>query len=151
VHKKHTPNYSVIKVYRRNIDRNKTFSSCISYFPAQGCEGRSVRITNCNSFRKRATFMLFISMGEIMSLNCGHQRACGSCRRWYMSMEWWWNDTDSQNRRTQRKTCLSANLSTTNPRWTDAGANPGLRRERPLTYGSKCDVTYIYELLTDSP
>ena len=31
------------------------------------------------------------------------------------------------------KTCPSATLSTTNPTWTDAGSNPGLRGQRPAT------------------
>jgi hypothetical protein len=32
--------------------------------------------------------------------------------RWKMSMEHWWDDTDSGSRSTGRKTCLSATLST---------------------------------------
>jgi hypothetical protein len=35
-----------------------------------------------------------------------------------------WHDTDRGNRRTRRKTCPSATLSTTNPTWTDPGPNP---------------------------
>jgi hypothetical protein len=38
-----------------------------------------------------------------------------------------------ENRRTRRKTCPSATLSTTKPTWIDPGANPGLRVERPAT------------------
>jgi hypothetical protein len=38
-----------------------------------------------------------------------------------------------KNRRTRRKTCPSATLSTTNPTCTDPDANPGLRGERPAT------------------
>jgi hypothetical protein len=38
-----------------------------------------------------------------------------------------------ENRRTRRKTCPSATLSTTNPTWIVPGANPGLRGERPAT------------------
>jgi hypothetical protein len=44
-----------------------------------------------------------------------------------------WNDTDRENRRTRRETCPSGILSTTNHTWTDLGANPGLRSERPAT------------------
>jgi hypothetical protein len=45
-----------------------------------------------------------------------------------------WNDIlTGENRRTRRKTCLSATLSTTNPTSTDLGANPDLRGERPAT------------------
>jgi hypothetical protein len=35
-----------------------------------------------------------------------------------------------KNRSTRGKTCPSATLSTTNPKWTDPGSNPGLRGER---------------------
>jgi hypothetical protein len=38
-----------------------------------------------------------------------------------------------ENRRTRRKTCPSATLSTTNPIWVEPGANPGLRGERPAS------------------
>jgi hypothetical protein len=38
-----------------------------------------------------------------------------------------WNDTDRGRRRTLRKTCPSANFSTTNTTWTDQDANKGLR------------------------
>jgi hypothetical protein len=38
-----------------------------------------------------------------------------------------------ENLSTRGKTCPSATLSTTNPTWTDAGSNPGLRGERPKT------------------
>jgi hypothetical protein len=36
-----------------------------------------------------------------------------------------------ENRRTRRKICSSATLSTTNHTWIDPGANPALRGERP--------------------
>jgi hypothetical protein len=38
-----------------------------------------------------------------------------------------------ENRRTRRKTCPSATLSTTNPIWIDPGTNPGLHGERPAS------------------
>jgi hypothetical protein len=45
-----------------------------------------------------------------------------------------WNDIlTGENRRTQRKTCPSATLSTTNHTWIDPGSNPSLRGERPAT------------------
>jgi hypothetical protein len=53
--------------------------------------------------------------------------------RWYEFGERRWNDIDGENRKTRRKTCPSATLSTTNPTWIDPGANPGLRGERPAT------------------
>jgi hypothetical protein len=53
---------------------------------------------------------------------------------WYECWERRCNDTlTEENRRTRRKTCLSATLSTTNPTWIDQSANPGLRGERPAT------------------
>ena len=36
-----------------------------------------------------------------------------------------------ENRSSRGKTCPSATWSTTNPTWTDAGSNPGLRGEKP--------------------
>jgi hypothetical protein len=52
--------------------------------------------------------------------------------RWYEFGERQWNDIlTGENRRTRRKTCPSATLSTTNPTWFDPDANPGLRGETP--------------------
>jgi hypothetical protein len=47
-----------------------------------------------------------------------------------------------ESRRTRRKTCLSATLSTTNPTWTDPGANLGPPRNRPLTNHLSHDMVY---------
>jgi hypothetical protein len=44
-----------------------------------------------------------------------------------------WSDIDRENRRTRRKTCPCASLSTTNPTWIVLGANPGIRDEKPAT------------------
>jgi hypothetical protein len=68
-----------------------------------------------------------------MSLNCGHQRAYYSSPRWYMSMVLQRNDSDKVKPKNSEKTCPSATLSTTNPTWTDQGANPGLRSEGQTT------------------
>jgi hypothetical protein len=38
-----------------------------------------------------------------------------------------------ENRRSRRETCPSATSSTTNPTWSDRGANSGLRGEKPAT------------------
>jgi hypothetical protein len=47
-----------------------------------------------------------------------------------------------ENRRTRRKTCPSATLTTRNPTWIDRGAYPGLCCERPatnrLSHGTAC-------------
>jgi hypothetical protein len=58
-----------------------------------------------------------------------------------------WNDVlTGENRRTRRKTCPSATLSTTNATWIDPGANQGLRGERPatndLSHGTALYATY---------
>jgi hypothetical protein len=65
--------------------------------------------------------------GETMSLNCGHQLF--NTQVIYEDGGPRWNDTDRENRKTHRKPCHSATLSTKNPTWTD----PGLRGERPTT------------------
>jgi hypothetical protein len=49
---------------------------------------------------------------------------------WRATVELYWQ---GKNRRTRRKTCPSATLSTTNPTWIDTDANPGLLGERPAT------------------
>jgi hypothetical protein len=60
-----------------------------------------------------------------------------------------------ENRRTRRKTCPSATLSTTNPTWTDLGANPGLRGEGPVTndlsHGTAVTTCYISNQYSDWP
>jgi hypothetical protein len=73
--------------------------------------------------------------GVRLSLNCDHQRAyCSYAQMIYEYRERQSkDDTDRRNGRTRRKPCPSATLSTTNPTWTDQGANPGLRGERPAT------------------
>jgi len=57
-----------------------------------------------------------------------------------MNMEQWWNYTDRVIQRTRRKTCPSATLFTANLTWTDPGANPVLRGERPVTNGLSHDT-----------
>jgi hypothetical protein len=47
-----------------------------------------------------------------------------------------------KKRRTRRKTCHSATLSTTNPTWIDPGANPSLRGERPATNRLRHGTTF---------
>jgi len=55
----------------------------------------------------------------------------------------WQNDNGGRNRRTRRKTCPSATLSTINPTWTDTGANTGLRDEMPVTNHLNCGSTTL--------
>jgi hypothetical protein len=54
-----------------------------------------------------------------------------------------------KNRRTRRKTCPSATLSTTNPTWIDKGANSGLRGERPATNDLSHGTAYFNILRSD--
>jgi hypothetical protein len=67
-------------------------------------------------------------------------------------MEHQWNEIDRGKRTTRRKTCPSATLSTTNPKWTDPGSNPGIRGERPATnrlrHGTafRCNLTFYTTL-----
>jgi hypothetical protein len=59
----------------------------------------------------------------------------------------------AENRRTRRKTCPSATFSTTHPRWTDLGTNPGRRGEKPATkrpvlwHGLLGHLTLLYSYL----
>jgi hypothetical protein len=50
-----------------------------------------------------------------------------------------------RNRRAQRETCLRTTSFATNPIWTESGANPGLRSNRPaanrLSHGTACHVS----------
>jgi hypothetical protein len=69
--------------------------------------------------------------------------------RWYEFGEWRSNGIlTGENRRTQRKTCPSATLSTTNLTWIDPGANPGLHSERlatnDLSHGMAKTVFYFH-------
>jgi hypothetical protein len=52
-----------------------------------------------------------------------------------------------ENRRTGRKTCPSATLSTTNPTWIDPGENTGLRCERPATNDLSPGTVRVVSLL----
>jgi hypothetical protein len=56
-----------------------------------------------------------------------------------------------RNRRTRRKTCPSATLSTTNPTWIDPGANPGLPGERPETNRLKNGTAQSSMKMTHKP
>jgi hypothetical protein len=74
--------------------------------------------------------------------------------RWYEFGERRWNDIVTwKNRRTRRKTCPSAILSTTNPTWIDPGANPGLRGEWPatndLSHGMTLPVAFSYNKISN--
>jgi hypothetical protein len=72
--------------------------------------------------------------GEKMPVNCNQQWASCSSLKWYISLESHGGMmlTD-ENQRTQRETCPSATLSTTNPTWTDPSTNLGPCYERPAT------------------
>jgi hypothetical protein len=68
--------------------------------------------------------------------------------RWYEFGERRWNYIlTGKNRRTRRKTCPSATLSTTNLTGIDSGANPGLRGERPATNNLSHGTAQLFDLL----
>jgi hypothetical protein len=71
---------------------------------------------------------LLLWWGETMSLGTGSLTAPLSIPQ--MIHEWIWSSGEmiltGENRRTRRKTCPSATLSTINPTWTDLWANSGL-------------------------
>jgi hypothetical protein len=80
--------------------------------------------------------LLFLMVGWVLvpKRGCLLTLAYYAFPRWYEFGERRWNDIlTRENRRTPRKTCPSATLSTTNPTWIDPGAKPGLRSERPAT------------------
>jgi hypothetical protein len=62
-----------------------------------------------------------------------------------MIHDWIWSSSGmimaGENRRTQRETCPSATLSTTNPTWTNVGAYPHLRSAKPATNRLSYDTT----------
>jgi hypothetical protein len=47
--------------------------------------------------------------------------------------EQWWNYTDRGKLKTSEKNLSQCHLSTTNPTWSDLGANPSLHKENPAT------------------
>jgi hypothetical protein len=54
-----------------------------------------------------------------------------------------------ETRRTRRKTCPSAALSTTNPSWIDPGPNPGFSCECPATNDLSYGTAYMEPYCTD--
>jgi hypothetical protein len=82
-------------------------------------------------FLRHSSTLLFFPEGGVGLV---HKRGClltleyYAFPRWYEFGERWWNDIwTGENRRTRRKPCTSATLSTTNPTWIDPGANPSRR------------------------
>jgi hypothetical protein len=77
--------------------------------------------------------LLYIALSRLWSaIYHGYQCCGGTCcldcssPRWYMSIESYGGLLlTEENLRTQRRTCPSATLSTTNYIWTDSGSNPG--------------------------
>jgi hypothetical protein len=90
-------------------------------------------ITNeCAKYSLKGTSFLSPEggVGLVPKRGCLLTLAYYSFPRWYEFGERRWNDIlTGENRRTRRKTCPSATLSTINPIWID----PGLRGERPAT------------------
>jgi hypothetical protein len=71
--------------------------------------------------------------GEIMSLNCGHQRTYCSSFRWYKSIKSYGGTVlIGKFLRTWRETCSSATLSICHT-WTDLGESQSLCGESPAS------------------
>jgi hypothetical protein len=58
-------------------------------------------------------------------------------------MEQRWKDTDRGKPKDSEKNCASDTLPTTHPTWTDLGANPCLRGEKPVTNRLSYDMVYF--------
>jgi hypothetical protein len=67
---------------------------------------------------------------KTVSLNYGHHPACCSSPDDTSMKSLGGMILTGENRKTRRKTCPDATLSTTNSTWIDPGSNPGFRRER---------------------
>jgi hypothetical protein len=81
---------------------------------------------------------------HVYSMGWDYRAYCSSIR-WCRSMESYGGMIPIEdNERTQRKTCPRATLSTTNPTWSDPGANPGLHGERPMINHLSHGATYVY-------
>jgi hypothetical protein len=80
-----------------------------------------------------------------MSLNYNHQLVglLYNFQMIYVHVESRWDDN---GRAIPRKTCPSVTLSTTNPTYTNSGANPGLRGGKPaanrLNHGTAKEATF---------
>jgi hypothetical protein len=73
------------------------------------------------------TFIYFYFCDGVRLCLCGTGSLTGPLSISRMIHEWIWSNggiiLTGENRRTRRKTCPSATLSTTNPTWTDLGTN----------------------------
>jgi hypothetical protein len=101
-------------------------------------------------YHRVQTFLFFSwrwgGVGLVPKRGCLLTLAYYTFPRWYEFGERRWNDIlTGENRRTRRKTCPSATLSTTNPTRIDPGANPGLRGKRRATN----DLSHGTALSTD--
>jgi hypothetical protein len=87
------------------------------------------------SVQLNSSFFLKVGVCLVPKRGCLLTLAYYAFSRRYEFRERKWNDIlTGENRRTRRKSCPSATLSTTNPTWIDPGANPCLRRRgRRLT------------------
>jgi hypothetical protein len=113
--------------------------SIATYFPMLHCciiypNGFEVHLYALAKLQKKSVFPPWRWGGSDPRVDAYLMLAYYAFPRWYDFGEWRWNDILTvENRRTRRKTCPSATLSTTNPTWIDRGANPGLRGETLAT------------------
>jgi hypothetical protein len=123
-------NFFFSALYERYTPTVKRDGHWLLYQEYISCFNTLSNFIACKKWKRRQqTYgaIPFISSAYLLTL------AYYAFPRWYEFGERRWNDIDRGNRKTRRKTCPSATLSTTNPTWIDPGANPGLRGERPPT------------------
>jgi hypothetical protein len=93
-------------------------------------------VTNITS-ASVTTFLAFLAGIISWSVYCTWTAASNGPHVHPPDYKWFWRAMvelfTGQNRRTQRKAYPSATLSTTNRTWTDPGANPVFRGQRPVT------------------
>jgi hypothetical protein len=118
-------NGSVLRINSVNELRCHSVSweaSCLKYSSSEFT--RYIKYLRWRSYRK----------GKITSQNCGNQWIYCSPLRWYLSMESHGGMIlTGENRKTQRETCHSATLPTTNTIWSDPGSNPDFHSDRLAT------------------
>jgi hypothetical protein len=103
---------------------------------------------NVTSSTTNITFFPEGGVGLVPKRGCLLTLAYYAFPRRYGFGERRWNDIlTGENRKTRRKTCPSATLSTTNLTWIDQCANPGLRGERPATNDLSHGTAHEYRLV----
>jgi hypothetical protein len=114
------------------------------HLPSSSCRDVQVVSILCQ-LHKSCVVIVTIAMAWDSLCETGHIRSPLSIPQ--KKNEWIWSNREmilaGENRRTRRNTCPSATSVTTNPTWTELGANPGLRVEKPATNCLSYDTVQI--------